>query len=199
VKRGSVKSSKNSNFGFWTQNEGQATVIPTKLFSDDSHNAISSCDQLHEEFALKGTTGKDAPEDIHWYLDSGCTCHMTNNETIVYDKFPQNVEVSGAVNGPPILGKQAGKVKLFPIIDNHVSSITLENVLVVDIRKNLISVKQICACGGKVEFYEKFAAVYYNSNIVMVAKLVDNGLFEVQLNHTKEEIHMANIDVWHER
>jgi len=158
VKRGSVKSSKNSNFDFRTQNEGQATVMTTKIFSDDSHNAISSCDHFYEEFALKGTTGKDAPLDIHWYLDSGCTRHMTNNETIVYDKFPQNVEVSGAVNGPPILGKLARKVKLFPIIDNHVSSITLENVLVVDIRKNLISVKQICAHGGKVEFYEKFAA-----------------------------------------
>jgi len=32
----------------------------------------------------------------------------------------------------------------------------------------------------------------------LVSKLVDNGLFEVQLNHTKEEIHLTNIDVWHE-
>jgi hypothetical protein len=97
-----------------------------------------------------------------------------------------------------------GTVELFPILDLGSKCIKLENVLVAPgIRKNLISVKQICKHGGVVNFSDRSTQVTIKGNVVMIARLVANNLYRVELEVPNIEVHgvevKSNIDLWHER
>jgi hypothetical protein len=197
----SSEISKYGNIWYRTQNEAEIVVYLGMPMTIRGESVVPRNDTFFGEFILLGSTDKHKTgPDINWYLDSGCTQHMTNNPDCVHDKIPQNIEVSGAIDGKSVIAKVSGTVQLYPIVDNCVKLLKLENVLAVpEIRKNLISVKQICARGGRVEFFENFSTVSYSGNIVMIAQLGRNGLFRVILNSTKAEIHHTSIDLWHER
>jgi len=150
------------------------------------------------------TKSKSARVDKGWYLDSGSTSHMTNNPDFVINRVSCSREISGALPGKSIFATEMGTVELFPILDSGSKRVKLENVLVAPgIRKNLISVKQICKHGGIVNFSDCSAQVTLNGNVVMIAKLVANNLYRVELEVPKIEVHDAevksNIDLWHER
>jgi len=64
-------------------------------------------------------------------------------------------------------------------------------------------VKQICKHGGVVNFSDRSAQVTIKGNVVMIARLVANNLYRVELEVPNIEVHGAevksNIDLWHER
>jgi len=164
--------------------------------------------------------------DSHWYLDSGCTSHMTHDSSKVFNRIHHATKVSGAVPSKPVIATEIGSVKLFPYLENQSLCLKLENVIIVPgLRKNLVSVKQICARGGHVEFIGDTAHISKNGKIVMTATLVENNLYRINLRDSKSEIHDAedepntsrdvkesmnkpkkenisskkSIDIWHER
>ena len=81
-----------------------------------------------------------------WYIDSGCSKHMTGDSSMLMDITPKN---SGHVTyGDNNKGKILGIGK----IGTH-SSTSTENVLLVDgLKHNLLSVSQLCDKGFSVTF-----------------------------------------------
>ena len=85
----------------------------------------------------------------------------------------------------------------------------MENVIIVPgLRKNLISVKQICDRGGEVNFVGETAQITKDGKVVMTATRVENKLYRLNLrNNSSMEAHNAEdqqkqiskIDLWHER
>jgi len=63
-------------------------------------------------------------------LDSGCTQHMTHNESLVQKRFQKNMEVSAAMN-QKVITEYAGTVKLETMVGSEISNVTLSNTLIV--------------------------------------------------------------------
>ena len=84
-------------------------------------------------------------ENSTWYLDSGCSRHMTGDRSLLTDV----VKSSGPriTFGDNSKGKTVGKGKII-----H-GNITINDVLLVEnLHYNLISISQMCDIGYLVEF-----------------------------------------------
>ena len=94
------------------------------------------------EHCYKANSTKKNP----WYLDSGCSRHMTGDKNLFMDLKPKN-------GGDFTFGDNSkGKIEGIGIIDNK-SSIFIENVLLVNgLKHNLLSISQLCDKGFKVVF-----------------------------------------------
>ncbi|KAH9656139.1 hypothetical protein KPL70_022564 [Citrus sinensis] len=92
-----------------------------------------------------------------WYLDSGCSRHMTGN----YAWFSSFTKIE---NGGDVSFGDNSKGKILGIGNvGKVSSTLIENVcLVENLKHNLISISQLCDKGYKVIF-DKFSCVIENS------------------------------------
>ncbi|KAH9770099.1 Integrase catalytic domain-containing protein [Citrus sinensis] len=110
--------------------------------------AIGGDDDLNE--GLKKKKNK-------WYLDSGCSRHMTRN----YAWFSSFTKIE---NGGDVSFGDYSKGKILGIGNvGKVSSTLIENVcLVENLKHNLISISQLCDKGYKVIF-DKFSCVIKNS------------------------------------
>ncbi|KAH9649255.1 Integrase catalytic domain-containing protein [Citrus sinensis] len=110
--------------------------------------AIGGDDDLNE--GLKKKKNK-------WYLDSGCSRHMTGN----YAWFSSFTKIE---NGGDVSFGDNSKGKILGIGNvGKVSSTLIENVcLVENLKHNLISISQLCDKGYKVIF-DKFSCVIENS------------------------------------
>ncbi|KAH9697749.1 Integrase catalytic domain-containing protein [Citrus sinensis] len=110
--------------------------------------AIGEDDDLNE--GLKKKKNK-------WYLDSGCSRHMTGN----YAWFSSFTKIE---NGGDVSFGDNSKGKILGIGNvGKVSSTLIENVcLVENLKHNLISISQLCDKGYKVIF-DKFSRVIENS------------------------------------
>jgi hypothetical protein len=106
-----------------------------------------------------------------WYLDSGCTSHLTNNSEELSDTRASNM----SLNGP------TGEESSTPIVGTHYFNInnnnneyshtiqfnnTYYNPM---LKRKLLSVSRICVNGAKVLFEENEASIL-NSNYETIAK-----------------------------
>ena len=91
--------------------------------------------------------------DGHWYIDSGCSRHMTGQESQSKSlKFKEGGEVAFGGNGK-------GKIIGIGNIGNSTSN-CIENVLLVkSLKHNLLSISQLCDRGYKVNFKASHCAV----------------------------------------
>ena len=118
-----------------------------------------------------------------WYLDSGCSRHMTSDKT----KFAklelknERLVTYGDNNKGRILGNG--------VISNE-SSFNIMNVLLVEgLKHNLINISQLCNKGFKVVFEPNHCLIYdaYGS-IVLIGKKVNN-IYLIDLHHASFNIH----------
>jgi hypothetical protein len=82
------------------------------------------------ETAVTFMLNSDDYYDDHWYLDSGCTQHMCNNEKFISEKFPKKAEVTAALN-QKISTEYAGCARLDVKVGSEIISVSLENCLIV--------------------------------------------------------------------
>ncbi|KAH9651466.1 Integrase catalytic domain-containing protein [Citrus sinensis] len=112
---------------------------------------------LHNELMKIGKKNGLKKKKNKWYLDSGCSKHMTGN----YAWFSSFTKIE---NGGDVSFGDNSKGKILGIgIVGKVSSTLIENVcLVENLKHNLISISQLCDKGYKVIF-DKFNCVIENS------------------------------------
>jgi len=133
-----------------------------------------------------------------WCLDSGCSRHMTCDQTKIAKLSLKDEEfvTYGDNNKGKILG--------IGIISNG-SSFNIKNMLILEgLKHNLISISQLCDKGYKVVFepshYVIFDVCY---RIVLIEKRVNN-IYLLDLHHASNNIHCfltKKYDnwLWHKR
>ena len=87
-------------------------------------------------------------QDNEWYLDSGCTDHLTNQPYLIQN--PKNCQVIiRSATGHTEKAVNKGTIILPCLVKNKKTNVGLENVIgVKNLAKNLISAKKICEKGG---------------------------------------------------
>ncbi|MBA3284504.1 MAG: DDE-type integrase/transposase/recombinase, partial [Nitrosopumilus sp.] len=136
---------------------------------------------------------KDETDDC-WYIDSGCTQHMTNRK-----EWLSNLEeIETFVIGP--ISKKLEKVNLKgDCVIKGVGDfdIRLQNTLFVSgIRRNLISVKSLCKAGARTTFYGEKFEISKDGRILLKGQINSSGLFAVQ--QTTEFIKDEEEEGWRE-
>ncbi|XP_052291943.1 uncharacterized protein LOC127900768, partial [Citrus sinensis] len=121
--------------------------------------SLSRAEYYHARIATSSLlfVNKNAKQKNKWYLDSGCSRHMTGN----YAWFSSFTKIE---NGGDVSFGDNSKGKILGIGNvGKVSSTLIENVcLVENLKHNLISISQLCDKGYKVIF-DKFSCVIENS------------------------------------
>ena len=121
---------------------------------------------------LKSTRTKS-----EWYLDSGCSRHMTR------DKEQFN-KLDAKDGGHVTFGDNAkGKIISIGEIGNP-QSLSIYHVLFVDgLKHNLLSISQLCDMGNKVTFYPKnyFVSSLDEDKVIFSGERVDN-VYVIDLN-----------------
>ena len=126
-----------------------------------------------------------------WYFDSGCTQHMTNNLSKLVNLTTANTRVVGAIRKESDEVSVKGECVLRCRIDEEESVVRLKEVLhVPHLRRNLISIKNICEKGLRVEFEGEGCVVMNDDKIVMMGKKDETGLYVVV--EEKEEVEEVN-------
>lgn len=116
-------------------------------FKSKSKNEESNLVQL---FNLADSDS--AGDTKKWYLDCGCTNHVTNSAENVGNLKPTSRAVSGP-SGEIVSATHVGnaRVQVFNPNSNTTSTLEFQNALVVPkIKKNLVSVRQITAASPKI-------------------------------------------------
>ena len=170
---------------------------------DEAHLAQEDEDSDLDQVLLMATTNQD--EDASsWYLDTGCSNHMTGNREWIID-FDSNVKNSVRfVNNSMISDEGIGKVR-FTCKDGRVAY--MNDVLYVPSMKNdLFSLGQLLEKGFKMSMEHNSIKIYdQKSRLVLKAPLSKNRTFKTNLNTStaqclssirdKEETNL----VWHYR
>lgn len=110
-----------------------------------------------------------------WYLDSGCTTHMTSEIDLLRDPIRAKIEIETAESGRKIYSDFVGKVKGY--CDNelgNISEIVMERVLhVPHLNTNLLSAASMVKRNKKIVLDNKGVRIYDTYN-----DLVANGTFD---------------------
>ena len=144
------------------------------------------------EIAMNITCSKQITNQNSWYIDSGCTQHMTNDKTKLFRIRSTNTKVVGPISKESKEVSQEGDCRVRCVgEDEEILDVRLEKVLFVqDIRRNLISVKNLCQKGAKVEFEGESVRVTLNDRVIMRGNRDETGLFAVKeettTNHNEE-------------
>lgn len=138
-------------------------------------------------------------KDKSWYLDSGCTQHMTFQDDILTRERKTKLTVVGAINDKSKV-ETVGTVKMECRVGKKSVANTFDEVLLVPgLRKNLISVQKVCKHGGTVEFKGDRATVKVDGKVLIVAQKTRGNLYKVHEKSTREDANLASIDLWHQR
>ena len=132
------------------------------------------------ETALSATTNQQN-KDQRWYIDSGCTQHMKNDETKLQNKTQTNTKVIGSINKESDEVTVKGECVVICELNDELKRVRLMNVLFVPhLRRNLLSVRSLCENGAKAEFWKDRCFVTVNDELVMTAKKDKTGLYVVE-------------------
>ncbi|XP_074301279.1 uncharacterized protein LOC141632652 [Silene latifolia] len=136
----------------------------------------------------------------HWYLDSGCSRHMTGNRN-------QFLSLSAYDGGNVTFGdNKKGEVIGIGKVGKSLSHSIDDVLLVKGLKHNLISISQLCDKGNKVEFHANLCYVIKESTneIVLQGKRVNN-IYVADLGSIPREtikclsIMQNDSNLWHKR
>ncbi|KAK2452140.1 putative mitochondrial protein [Trifolium repens] len=139
------------------------------------------------------------PKQQCWYLDSGCSRHMTGERHM----FQTLTLKEGGTVG--FGGNQKGKIIGTGIVGN--SSLSIKNVWLVDgLKHNLLSISQFCDSGFIVKFDKEACTVINDSDKSILFKGLRRGnVYKVNLSELTEQkiVCLLSLNdekwVWHQR
>ncbi|KAI5334598.1 hypothetical protein L3X38_024731 [Prunus dulcis] len=163
----------------------QAEAAPTMFYAG---NAIGA--------------GITRDEEI-WYLDSGCSNHMTGKEDLLVDI---NINVTAKVEmGTGQLVDVTGKGTL--VVENKEGKRYIKEIMLVPgLKKNLLSVGQMIEHGYYLVFGDHKVEIYNDSshsNLVAKVQMRGNRSFPLKLQAEMHLAYIASVDhsteLWHRR
>lgn len=113
-------------------------------------------------------------ENKNFIVDSGSTCHMTNNRKILSKIVKQDSNISVAKKNEQLISHEKGNIETEKCL--------IKNVLYVpDLEKNLLSVNAITDNDGTVTFTDK--NVYIKKNdLTLIGNKTNTGLYTIDFN-----------------
>lgn len=145
------------------------------------------------QVCLRGKTRQHS-----WYLDSGCSRHMTGERSIFQTL---NMKEGGSVG---FGGNQKGKIIGTGMIGN--SSISINNVWLVEgLKHNLLSISQFCDNGYEVMFDKSFCTVMNNDKSVVFKGSRRGNVYKINFSDLANQkvVCLLSVNeekwVWHRR
>lgn len=114
-----------------------------------------------------------------WYVDSGATCHMTNNKNLLQNYVEDTPKLVTVANNQKLYSEGHGDVEL--LLKGHKQTTKLSEVIFVPgLSTNLISVGKITAKGLEVNFDTQKCHIYCGQTIIASATKI-NGVYELDM------------------
>lgn len=142
-------------------------------------------------------TGSVHSGSAEWIVDSGSTCHMTNDKTTLVKCKAVKTDIGLAKKSVSMSAEQVGSV----VTD----SCELKEVLFVpQLSKNILSVRSITDNGGEVNFTRDEVRVVKEDKVVLRGSKTSNGLYSISLGTdlSHEALVTDSVeeeDLWHRR
>lgn len=116
-----------------------------------------------------------AKDDFTWYLDSGCSNHMTGNKSLFVnlDDSVKGKVNFGNDNEADIMGKGTFAIKL----KNGGVMYIQDTLFVPGLRHNLISIGQLNSKNYKIVFEGRFCRIFNNTSLVGEVPMTENRFF----------------------
>lgn len=160
---------------------------------------VKQIDKLSEVFFGAGALWTN--DEDTWYIDSGASSHMTNNESSVIDVVKCDKDSVFAADGKKmdIIGKGDIRKKLA-----DESELIIKNVEIIpSICANLLSVSQIVMKSENKVTFDKYGCKITNGNGNLIASgRLENGMFKLNLSANRAYTTTkkgADIRLWHKR
>ncbi len=126
-----------------------------------------------------------------WYLDSGCTAHLTNQKELIENAKKTEIKISGPLqNAKSSQASIVGEINLK--IKNEreeINNFELKKVICdKNLRRNLMSVRKLTKEGHSVIFCEdkcyiiNSKPIYEKESVIMMGKIDDTGLYAIAEN-----------------
>lgn len=147
-----------------------------------------SVSEVHENIVINVDRNR-----VDWILDSGCTDHVTNNESLFSNsvtlKEPIQVKLG---DGRIVKATKVGNINSMFKAFNNKCQITLRNVfLVKDMKKNLLSYSRIMT-NNRIESFGNITSIFnYNNELIATAINRNNLLFMTSYINNKSIEHSA--------
>jgi hypothetical protein len=141
----------------------------------------------------------EAKDDFTWYLDSGCSNHMTGNKSL-FVKLDESVKGKvnfGNDNEADIMGKGTLAIK----VKNGGVMYVQDTLFVPGLRHNLISIGQLNSKNYKIVFEGRFCRIFNNTALVVEVPMTKNRMFLMRMESNVTCL-KASVDVswlWHKR
>lgn len=167
---------------------------PTFSKNSNNNNSRKQSNAFSAVF-LSGEFKKD-----HWYIDSGCSAHLTANESWIrdasYEPAIREIVVANKESVPVLC---TGNVQIATVTCDSEYDITVENVLCVPaLTTNLLSVSQLIQKGNKVDFSEENCKVYNKSGHLVATATLTNGVYKLNMPDTTVAL-AVSAETWHRR
>lgn len=115
-----------------------------------------------------------------WYVDSGATCHMTNNKNLLKNYVVDTPRLVTAANNQKMCTEGHGDVEL--VLKGQQNTTTISEVIFVPgLSTNLLSVSKLTAKGLRVHFNEKGCSIRYGETVIASATK-KNGVYQLNTN-----------------
>ncbi len=113
-----------------------------------------------------------------WYLDSGCTTHLTNNKRKMVNQTKTRTRMYGPMKEEEEVKMKGECVVRCKVKKEEVQEVRLKDVMFVkNARKNLISVKKLCERGAEVKFKGEMFEVNLRGRTIMRGRKDKTGLY----------------------
>lgn len=148
-------------------------------FAKNCVNKNNKTDKNSEK-AWNGTLLTALAVDINsnaWYVDSGATCHMTNNKNLLKNYVVDTPRLVTAANNEKMCTEGHGDVVLALTGQQQTTTIS-EVIFVPGLSTNLLSVSKLTAKGLRVHFDEKECSICYGETVVASAKKI-HGVYQL--------------------
>ena len=176
---------------------------------EQGHNAKVATDNAEQDEAFHAPAGQVGTGKYHkWLIDSGASCHMTWDQSILYDyRTFDKPEPVGLGDGYPVEALGIGKVQMTMLLGNG-QDITreMQHVLYVpDLTTSLFSVRAVTRKGYRVFFEDEECRIETKQGKLLGKGIVDGKLFKldcipsVSQTATIADDSVTDVDLWHQR
>lgn len=168
----------------------------TGHFAKYCDTKINKNDDKRSEKAWNGTLLTALAVNINcnaWYVDSGATCHMTNNKNIMKNYVVDTPRLVTAANNQNMCTEGHGDVELILKGQQHKTTIC-DVIFVPGLSTNLLSVSKLTAKGLEVHFNDEECNICYGETIVASARKT-NGVYKLNtVNDSSDGSALATTD-----